>query len=134
MHHAPTSAEAELLNDASSDELLQYFLTRAMESEELWGLSNASGWIMREYAGTTYLPVWNYAVMAEACAIGDLSDYAADSTSLEHFVYGILPKLGDMDVGVELLATPERQGILITAEVLFEILERKLDSEVYFPE
>lgn len=134
MHHAPTSAEAKFLIDASSEELLSYFLTRAMESEEIWGLSNASGWIMRDYGETTYLPVWNYAVMADACAIDELSDYAADSTSLEHFVYDILPKLRDMDVGVEFLATPERQGILLTAERLFEIFERKLDSETYFPE
>ncbi len=72
--------------------------------------------------------------MADACAIDELSDYTADSTSLEHFVYGILPQLRDMDVGVEFLATPEQQGILLTAKALFEIFERKLDSEAYFPE
>lgn len=134
MHHAPTAAEAKFLMDASSEERLDYFLNRAMECEEIWGLSNVSGWVMRDYEETTCLPVWNYAVMAEACAIDELSDYAADSTSLEHFVYDILPQLRDMDVEVELLATPERQGILLTAEVLFEIFERKLEAAAYAPE
>lgn len=134
MHHAPTAAEAKYLVDARSEEKLDYFLSRAMECEEIWGLNNASGWIMRDYGETTCLPVWNYAVMADACAIDELSDYAADSTSLEHFVYGILPQLRDMEVKVELLATPEQKGIQLTAEVLFEILERKLESAEYYPE
>lgn len=134
MHHAPTPAEANFLVDTSSQELLDYFLTRSMECEDIWGLSNDSGWVMREYGETTCLPVWNYAVMAEACAINELSGYAADSTSLEHFVFDILPQLRDMDVDVELLATPERQGILLTANALFEIFERKLDAAEYFLE
>ena len=134
MHHAPTTAENQFLMDASSEELLDYFLSRAMECEDIWGLKNVSGWIMRDHGATTYLPVWNYAVMAEACAIDDLSDYSADSMSLEHFVYGILPQLQEMDAGVEFLATPERKGILLPAEVLFEIFERKLDSAAYAPE
>lgn len=134
MHHAPTPGETKFLAEVSSEEKLDYFLTRAMECEEVWGLHNASGWIMRDHGETTFLPLWNYAVMAEGCAIADLSDYTADSISLEHFVYGILPQLQDMDVGVELLATPERQGILLKADALFEILERKLDAETYFPE
>ena len=134
MHHAPTSAEAKFLLDAGFQEQLDYFLSRAMECEEIWGLSNASGWVMRESGETTCLPVWNYAVMADACAIGELSDYAANSTSLEHFVFDILPQLREMEVDVELLAIPERQGILLTAKALFEIFERKLDAAAYFPE
>jgi len=134
MHHAPTAAEANFLVDASPEELLDYFITRSMECEDIWGLSNASGWVMRDHGETTCLPVWNYAVMADACAIDELSGYAADSTSLEHFVYGTLPQLRDMDVEVELLATPERQGLLLTAKALYEIFERKLDSAEYFIE
>ena len=134
MHHAPTAGETRFLADASAEEKLDYFLARAMECEEVWGLNNVSGWIMRDHGENTYLPVWNYAVMADACAIDDLSDYAADSTSLEHFVYGILPQLQEMDVNVELLATPERQGILVKSRALFEIFERKLDAAAYAPE
>jgi len=134
MHHAPTAGESKFLAEASAEEKLDYFLSRAMECEDIWGLKNVSGWILRDHGETTYLPVWNYDVLAEACAIDDLSDYAADAMSLEHFVFGILPQLKEMDAGVELLATPERKGILLKAEVLFEILERKIDSESYAPE
>jgi len=134
MHYAPTLSEADFLMGASPQELLDYFLTRAMECEEIWGLSNASGWVMREHGETTSLPVWNYDVMANACASGDWSGYAADATSLEHFVFGILPKLQEMNAHVELLASPERNGVLITANALFEIFERRLDREDYFLE
>jgi len=72
--------------------------------------------------------------MAEACASGEWSGYETDATSLEHFVFGILPKLQDMNAHVELLATPERKGVLIKASALFEIFERRLDREDYFLE
>lgn len=35
MHHAPTTAGTKFLMDASSEERLDYFLTRAMECEEI---------------------------------------------------------------------------------------------------
>lgn len=134
MHQAPTLAEVNLLKGATPQELLDYFLTRAMECEEVWGLSNASGWVMKEDGDTCILPLWSYAVMADACAQGEWSDYAPDSTSLEHFVYGILPQLQEQDIHVEILPMTDTEGLRVDAKALFEIFERKLDTVEYFLE
>jgi hypothetical protein len=134
MHQAPTSAETKLLQGATPAELLDYFLTRAMECEEIWGLSNASGWVMKEDNGTDILPVWNYAIMAQENAKEEWSGYNPDSTSLEHFVYDILPQLQEQDIQLEILPSPQSKGLVIDAKALFEIIERKLDTVEYFIE
>jgi hypothetical protein len=134
MHHAPTITEAKLLEDASTEELLDYFLTRAMECEDIWGLSNASGWVIKEEDNVPVLPVWSYAVMAQACAQDEWLEYKPDSTSLEHFVYGILTQLQEQEIQVEILSSPKSKGLIIDAKALFEIFERKLDTVEYFLE
>jgi hypothetical protein len=134
MHHAPTTAETKLLEGATSAELLDYFLTRAMECEEVWGLSNASGWVMKEDGDMDILPVWSYDVMAQESAQGEWSDYTPDATSLEHFIYGILSQLQEQEIQVEILPSPQSKGLLIEAKALFEIFERKLDTVEYFLE
>lgn len=132
MHQAPTATEADLLKNATTQERLDYFLTRAMECEDVWGLSNASGWVMKEDSDTCILPVWPYAVMAEACAEDEWEDYVPDSTSLEHFVYGILPQLREQAIDIAIMPTPQDPGLRVDAKALFEIFERKLDTVEYF--
>ena len=134
MHHAPTAAEFNLLENATNEETLEYFLTRAMECEEIWGLSNTAGWIIKEQDGMDILPVWSYAVLAQRCAQGEWSGYSADTISLEHFVYSTLAQLEQQNIQVEILPSPNYPGLLIEAGALFEIFERKLDTVEYFLE
>lgn len=134
MHLAPTTTEFELLEKASHEERLDYFLTRAMECEEIWGLSNSSGWVIKEEAGIDILPVWSYAVLAESNAQVEWSQYSADAISLEHFVYNILGQLKEQAIRIEILPTLQEAGLIIDAGSLFEIFERKLDTVEYFLE
>ena len=134
MHHAPTATEFKILETASNEERLDYFLTRAMECEDVWGLSNASGWIIKEEDDCNLLPVWSYSVLAESCAQGECSNHTPDSVSLEHFVYDVLKQLDQQDIWVEILPSPQRPGFIIEASALFEIFERKLDTAEYFLE
>ena len=134
MHYAPTPTEFDVLRNASNAERLDYFLTRAMESEEVWGLSSDSGWIINRQSNIDVLPVWSYRVLSESCVAGDWSTYMPDSVSLEHFVYRILGQLGDKGLQVEILPTSEERGLVIEASVLYEIFERKLDTVEYFLE
>ena len=135
MHHAPTSTELNILSKASNEERLDYFLTRAMESEEVWGLSNQSGWVMREEEnGSCILPVWSYSTLSQSCAQGDWASHTPDSVSLEHFVYRILVTLKEQQIQLEVLPSQHQSGLLIKADSLFEIFERKLDAVEYFLE
>lgn len=131
---APTIAESTLLENANAEERLEYFLTRSMECEEVWGLHNESGWVLKEDGDNTILAIWNYDVLAEACAQGKWSGYRPDAISLEHFVYHTLPQLDQQEILVEILPSPQKTGLLIEAGALFEIFERKLDTVEYFIE
>ena len=134
MHTAPTIAESSFLENASAEERLEYFLTRSMECEEVWGLHNESGWVLKEDNDSTILAIWNYEIMADACAQGEWSGYRPDAISLEHFIYNTLPQLEQLDILVEILPFPHKTGLLIEAKDLFEIFERKLDTVEYFIE
>jgi len=134
MHYAPTQNELSLLNDATPAERLDYFLTRAIEAEEVWSLRNGLGWAMKEQDGISVLPIWPYAELARACAQGSQKSNTPDAVSLEHFIYHLLPLMIDQEVQIEILPTNAQQGLVIEAKALFEIIERKLDTGEYFLE
>jgi len=134
MHLAPTTTEFQFLEDANSEDRLNYFLTRSMECEDVWGLHNESGWVLKEDSGDFILAVWNYDILAAECAQGEWSDYKPDSISLEHFIYHTLPQMDQQEIMVEILPSPQKPGLLIEAGALFEIFERKLDTVEYFIE
>ena len=127
MHFAPTQTELAALEEISPAERLNYFLTRAMEAEEIWVLMNESD-------DTEILPVWPYNVLAQACAQGDWEANNPDSVSLEHFVYNLLPQLSERDIHIEIMPSSTQKGLVFEAKALFEILERKIDAAEYFIE
>jgi hypothetical protein len=134
MHFAPTQTELAALEEISPAERLNYFLTRAMEAEEIWVLGNEYGWVMNESDDTEILPVWPYNVLAQACAQGDWEANNPDSVSLEHFVYNLLPQLSERDIHIEIMPSSTQKGLVFEAKALFEILERKIDAAEYFIE
>ena len=134
MHYAPTQTELLALEDIIPPERLNYFLTRAMEAEEVWVLGNESGWVINELDNQEVLPIWPYRIMAEDCAQGEWEANAADSVSLEHFVYNLLPQLSERDIHIEIMPSNSQKGLVFEASALFEILERKIDAAEYFIE
>lgn len=134
MHFAPTSNELSLLDEATPGERLDYFLTRSMEAEEVWSLSNGVGWIIKELDGKSVLPVWPYSELARACVQGSQEKSTPDAVSLEHFIYNLLPLMISQEILIEILPTGAQQGLVMEAQALFEIIERKLDTGEYFLE
>lgn len=134
MHYAPTQSELTALEEATSAERLDYFLTRAMEAEEVWGLSNGRGWAMKDQDGDLVLPIWPYSQFANANAVGEDESKISDAVSLEHFTYNLLPQLIEKDIHIEIMPTTAKKGLVLEAQALFEIIERKLDTSEYFIE
>jgi hypothetical protein len=134
MHFAPTQTELAALADISLTERLNYFLTRAMEAEEVWSLGNASGWVMNELNDIETVPIWPYRLLAQSCAQGLWEANSPDAVSLEHFVYRLLPQLSEMGVHVEIMPSADQKGLVFEAQALFEIMERKIDASEYFIE
>lgn len=131
MHHAPTQSERAFLDDADPTERLEYFLTHALEAEEVWSLRNGLDWAMQEKTGMTILPVWPYAELASA---HNQDSYTPDAVSLEHFIYTLLPQMIEQKIHIEVLPTPTHPGAILAPDTLFEIIERKMDSGEYFLE
>ncbi len=130
MRHEPTATELTYLDDLEPDERLHYFITRTMESEEVWRLCNADDWVTREVDGTAMIPLWPYAGLATACAEAGES---ADAVSLEYFVYHELAELAAEGVQVEVFPG-KREGVRMDAAMLFRIFDGKMDEEQYFIE
>ena len=130
MRHEPTPAELLYLDEMEEDERLHYFITRTMESEEIWRLCDSEDWVVNPVNGTRYMPLWPYSGLALACAKDNES---ADAVSLEYFVYHELNELHADAIAVEIFPG-QKQGIRMSALDLFRIFDHKLDEEQYFIE
>lgn len=113
-------------------ERAQYFLTRTLESEEIWGLADTQGWVLHEEEGRSILPLWPYRQFANECI--DAVDQEAQSTSLDHFVENVLHNLVAQEILVELWPTPRQRGVLLDATELQATFHSLMESGEYFLE
>jgi len=130
MRYEPTPSELLYLDNMDGDERLDYFITRTMESEEVWRLCDIDGWVRRDRDGVAVMPLWPYEGLAQACAgAGE----AADAVSLEYFVYHELTELQAAGVRMEVFPGKEG-GIAMDAAMLLRIFDGKMEQEQYFIE
>ena len=134
MKYLISTTELQQVDSWPPQERLQYFLGRAIESEEVWGLSNPSGWVMKDVDNKSILPVWPYEQMASLCAANEWQDYTASAVSLEHFVYKLLPIMVDQDIRVEILPTSSSGGECMDASELASIFDSLLETGEYYME
>jgi hypothetical protein len=134
MKFKPSNTELLELDSYDANERLHFFLTRTIESEEVWGLSNPSGWVMKDSDDQTILPAWPYEQMAKICAVNEWQNYKPGAVSLEHFVYTLLPVMVEQNIKVEILPTTNQPGNLLDAEELASIFEGMLESGEYYME
>lgn len=134
MRYQPSASETLEVESYSAQERLHYFLSRAIEAEEIWGLSNQAGWVMKEDNNITTLPVWPYEIFAANCATSEWQNYSPGAVSLEHFVYKLLPIMIGQSIKVELLPTANCPGTLLDAGKLAELFEGMLESGEYYME
>ena len=134
MHFAPTAQEHDALLTMSGPALMEYFVVRAAEVEEVWGLGDASGWVMRELADQTTLPVWPYQQLDNNCAVDDWQGQECKSVSLEHFISRILKLLIENDIQVEIMPSESAQGFIMSPQQLLTLFEGILESGDYFLE
>lgn len=129
MQHAPTANELKSFADMTATQRIEYFLTRTMESEEVWGLTDADGWLLQERNGQTILQVWPYRQFVEECI--ELDNQHPGSVSVEHFVDNILETLVAQDIGIELWPGREHNGTLLAASEMQDMFVSLFDSGEY---
>jgi hypothetical protein len=128
MRNEPHPSEYAAIPAMTDEELLEYFLFRIYEADEVWGLKEGPHWITREIDGRETLPVWPFKRFAEDAAVGDWQNFIPLPESLEFFIYQILNKLAARDVIIEIMPRATGIGCLIAARRLFTYLEDMRES------
>ena len=130
MRHAPYATEYLAVPVMSEGELMEYFLTRSFETEEVWTLQNDMDWFLLQRSGMQYLPVWPYQRFAEE-ALPDGGGYTVIAYALEDFVFETLPELIERDIGVEIMPRTTGAGCFITPHRLLDIIGGMFESGEY---
>lgn len=131
MRYAPYSEETKAAVTMSESQLLEYFLTRVFETEEVWGLDDGCEWIMIERDGQWVMPIWPYQQFAVDVANTDWPKHNPTAESLEDFVYQTLSILIEEDAMLEVMSSPQRRGCLVSPHRLQDIFHGMFDAGEY---
>ncbi|MGD0958652.1 MAG: DUF2750 domain-containing protein [Methylomonas sp.] len=128
MRYEPHEDEYAAAPAMTDEELLEYFLYRISETDEVWGLKDGPHWMTREIAGQETQPVWPYKRYAVDAAAGEWQDFKPLPESLEFFLYEILNKLTGQGIAIEIMPRAAGPGCLISPRRLFNLLENMRDA------
>lgn len=128
MRYEPYEDEYAAVPKMADEELLEYFLFRIAEADEVWGLKEGPQWIRRKIDGRETLPVWPFKRYAADAAVGEWQNFTPVVESVEFFLYRILKKLAMSDVAIEIMPRESGVGCLISPQRLFNFLEDMRDS------
>ncbi|OQK15491.1 hypothetical protein AU255_14785 [Methyloprofundus sedimenti] len=132
MRYEPYEDEYAAVPNMTDAELLEYFLYRFFETEEIWGLKeNAFSWVTREINGQVTQPIWPYKRYANEAAVGDWEGFVPVAESLEFFLETSLHQLVAQDVLLEVMPRKFEAGCLISAQRLCGIMEGMMESGEY---
>jgi hypothetical protein len=134
MQFSPNANEYEAMRTMSEGALLEYFITRVAEVEEVWGLGDHSGWVMREAGDLVSLPVWPYRQLAIDSAVDEWESQVANAVSLEHFIFKVLKIMVAENIKVEIMPAPSASGQIIDAGELFKLFESVIEAGEYYLE
>lgn len=128
MRYEPYQEEYDAAQSMSDEDLLEYFMYRIVEMDEVWGLKESRQWILRVVDGHETLPVWPYRRYADEAAVGDWENMIGVAETLDFFMYQVLNKLTAQGVLVEIMPRKSAAGCLISPQRLFSFLEGMRDS------
>jgi hypothetical protein len=87
--------------DAPDEKRYAYFINKAADTGEIWGLAQQDDrWASLAEAGTTYFPVWSHPGFAEDAIDGGWSGFEAKPIEVHSF----LDHLADLDANGDMVA------------------------------
>ncbi len=131
MRYSPYEGEAQAVLSMTDGELLDYFLYRVFETEEVWGLQMRSEWFVHATEHGKLMPLWPYRKYAAEAALDVWQDCTPHASSLEFFLDDILTRMMAADVMLDLMPRGAGAGCLITPHRLKEILVGMQDAGEY---
>jgi hypothetical protein len=134
MRYSPLESELAMFDTLSATERLHYATTRMVECEEVWSLGDENGWSIHDMDDKQFISIWPYHQLAVEHCNGGPETAAPQSTSLEHFVYGVLDMCQENDIWLEIFPRLDKPGYRISSSALYEILNGMLENNEYFIE
>ncbi len=132
MRYEPYEDEYAAVPAMTDAQLLEYFLSRVYETEEVWGLKEGGAyWMTYERDGRTMQPLFAYKRYAEEAAVGDWEVMVPVAESLEFFMERTLKRLQELDILLEVMPRKTGRGSLVTPRQLSSILEGMIDAGEY---
>ena len=132
MRYEPYDDEYAAVPTLTDAQLLEYFLSRIYETEEVWGLKEGGEyWMTYDSNGRETQPLFAYKRYAEEAAVGDWEVMIPVAESLEFFMERTLRRLDQLDVMLEVMPRKNGRGSLVTPRQLLSILEGMIDAGEY---
>ncbi|MYM62277.1 DUF2750 domain-containing protein [Pseudomaricurvus sp. HS19] len=133
MRYAPYETEVKELGVMSESQLLEYFLTRVFETEEVWGLEDDCEWATIQLAAHSAMPIWPYQQLANSAAsnLPAANNLLPTAESLEDFMDHTLPSLIEEDVMLAVMTSEESTGCLVSPHRLLDIFTGMMESGTY---
>lgn len=131
MRYAPYSKELIDLEEMSDNLILEYFLTRVFETEEVWGLDDGCEWVVTMQGDQQIMPIWPYQQLAAENVQQFHDSYSPTAESLEDFVFETLGELMEDDILLAIMPTEKQRKCLITPHRLHDIFTGMMDAGEY---
>ena len=105
----------------------EYFIKKAVDFEELWGLYD-DGWAMTaDDKGNKMIPFWPKKEFADFCAIDEWKVYVPESIDLYEFIDNWLPDMKADKIKPSIFWNNE-DSVVLEAEKLINDLECELEN------
>jgi hypothetical protein len=105
--------EMETVLALSGTERYGYFVEKAADGEEVWGLQNEEGWVLIAFENGDAFCLWPHADYARACTVGDWADCAPESISLEELLGELVPALQRDNLRLAIFPTPAGEAVVV---------------------
>jgi hypothetical protein len=104
-------------------------IKRIADSEVLWSLKSADGWVLAsDDKGTHLVPVWPAERFAQACADGFWAGSVATPITLGDWLAKWLPGIARDNRQVAVFPTPRSKGALVLPEKFQADLQEELKN------
>lgn len=128
MRYEPHEDEYAAVPTMTNEELLEYFLYRIFETDEVWSLKEGPQAVTRRFEDQEIQPVWAYKRYADDMAIGEWAPLRAVADSADFFAYQTLSSLARRGVMIEIMPRKAAPGCLISPQRLFGMLENMMEA------
>lgn len=131
MRYEPYEDEYAAVPTMTDEELLEYFLFRILETDEVWCLKEGPHWVTREIGGQETLPVWPFKRFATEAAVAEWQDLKPAADAIDSFIYQTLSKRAMQGAMIEIMPRKAGVGCLVSPQRLITILEGTMHSAEY---